>query len=330
MHFIRAFLIITGLSLSLRAAATQPCTAGSAGETVLPVKSASSGTTYCVSDFGWSDTWFKGAPTTYSSSADVFSGEDSFNLKWSGSTGSGYFSPSMDVGTRAPRLTSSVAGLGASQWSIVNPLAYVAGSGNTQAQSKIGHASGLQVTITTTSVGKLVTVKFDIYNSGTNTVENVIFSDYFNFHPNGSGSSTAARRGSTQYNAVCPASIGPCSGVITTEGQDTVSGYISDGFIYGERAPDAWGIGYASGVPTGQTALYLQLANSQFNMSNSRLGPADTAGIIAWNLGNLSAGSTTSFTVYKGLFETPEPGTVVLIGGGLAVIWYRRRKTSAS
>jgi len=47
-------------------------------------------TTYCASEFGWSDTWFRSFQNVYNQQLDVFSGEDSFNLRWIGMSGTGW------------------------------------------------------------------------------------------------------------------------------------------------------------------------------------------------------------------------------------------------
>jgi len=157
----------------LMGAGVGPCTDGSANETILPVRNAQ--TTYCVSDFGWSDTWFKGYFTTYNQQRDVFSGEDSFNLRWAGMTGAGWLSPTMDIGTTVPNLIGS-------QWGILTAIDYVTPGLETAVRSVIGHADGLRVTITTMLENSLLTIHFRIQNtSTTRSFDNLVLSDYFNF-----------------------------------------------------------------------------------------------------------------------------------------------------
>ena len=56
-----------------------PATPGLAGENIFPIYGAS---TYCVSDFGWSDTWLAPVMNTYDQARDVLSGDDAANLKY--------------------------------------------------------------------------------------------------------------------------------------------------------------------------------------------------------------------------------------------------------
>lgn len=307
------------------AAGVAPCTDGSAGELIIALRNAR--TTYCTSAFGWSDTWFRGSQSSYNQQADVFSGEDSFNLRWTGMTGSGWLSPSMDIGTTVPNLVGS-------QWGILTDVAYTTPGLQTQTFSEISHASGLQVAITTTLTDALLNINFVIRNtSTTNTVSNLVLSDYFNFHPNGSlHSNQSTRQGTTSYLATCPAHIGNCNGVIYTTGNRLLSTFISHGFVYGQRAPDAYATGYASGMPSGTQALFTQIENGIFNNQAGPVGPADSAGALAYNLGNLAPGQQTQFNFYKGLdVPTPEPGTWAMMSIGLTLIIlraHRQRKQS--
>lgn len=57
----------------------------------------------------------------------------------------------------------------------------------TKTCSIIPNPAGLQATIETTLVGNLLAIKFLFQNiTSTGMVENLVFSGYFNFHPNGS------------------------------------------------------------------------------------------------------------------------------------------------
>lgn len=305
------------LCTSVFAAGVAPCTDGAAGETIIAVRNSK--TTYCTSAFGWSDTWFRGYRTSYSSQADVFSGEDSFNLRWTGMTGTGWLSPSMDIGT-------TVANAVSSQWGVLTDIAYTVPGQQDQTSSVISHANGLQIAITTTVTDALLNINFVIRNtSATNTVSNLVLSDYFNFHPNGSRTSNnSTKQGTTRYLASCPSQIGPCNGVIYTSGNQSLTTFISNGFVYGQRAPDAYATGYASGVPSGSTALFTQIANGVFNNQAGPVGPADGAGALAYNLGNLTPGQQTTFNFYKGLdVPLPEPGAWVMMALGLTMIVWR-------
>lgn len=108
-------------------------------------------------------------------------------------------------------------------------------------------------------------------------------------------------QGTTAYLSTCPANIGPCSGAISTTGNTSLAGFISNGYVYGERAPDEHALGYAASVPGGGTTLFAQMAAGTFNGANGQVGPGDTAGALAYNLGSLAAGQTVQFSFYKGL-----------------------------
>jgi hypothetical protein len=302
------------LASPLFAAGLAPCTDGANGEKIIPIRNAQ--TTYCSSDFGWSDTWFRGFHNVYDQQLDVFSGEDSFNLRWTGMTGSGWLSPSMDIGTTVPQNVGS-------PWSVLQAIDYITPGDESGTRSIIVHPAGLQATIETTLVGSLLTIKFLFQNiNSTGTIDDLVFSDYFNFHPNGSLHNGSTAQGTTAYLATCPANIGPCSGAIYTTGNTSLATFISNGFLYGERAPDAHAVGYASSVPGGGPALFTEMEAGTFNGASGPIGPGDTAGALAYYLGSLSAGQTAEFTFYKGLAEpvtTPEPASWALMAAGLGL-----------
>src|SRR5262245_43825819 len=86
--WIKSLALGLALSATTFAAPTFPCTGGTANETILPVRNSLQ--TYCVSDYGWSDSWFVGTPANYVASLDIMSGDDSPALRWSGgATGPG-------------------------------------------------------------------------------------------------------------------------------------------------------------------------------------------------------------------------------------------------
>ncbi|MBM3755529.1 MAG: PEP-CTERM sorting domain-containing protein [Acidobacteria bacterium] len=237
-------------------------------------------------------------------------------------TGSGWLSPSMDIGTTVPNLVGS-------QWGILTDIAYTTPGLQNQTFSEISHPNGLQIAITTTLTDALLNINFVIRNtSTTNTVSNLVLSDYFNFHPNGSlHSNQSTRQGTTRYLANCPAHIGTCNGVIYTTGNQSLSTFVSQGFVYGQRAPDAYATGYASGMPIGQQALFTQMANGIFNNQAGPVGPADSAGALAYNLGNLAPLQQTAFTFYKGLdVPTPEPAAWAMMSLGLILLVLRARR----
>ena len=320
MSAVRSLASLLMIAIPMFAAGVGPCTDGANNETILPVRNSL--TTYCTSDFGWSDTWFRGFQNVYNQQLDVFFGEDSFNLRWIGMTGSGWLSPSMDAGTTVPVNVGS-------PWSIFQAINYITPGVETGTRSIIVHPAGLEATITTTLQGTLLTINFLFRNTNpTGAFNGLIFADYFNFHPNGSlhGNQSTAQ-GTTAYLAACPAQLGPCAGALYTTGNTNLSTFVANGLLYGERAPDSHAVGYASSVPTGQTALFTELANGTINGASGPVGPGDTAGILGYNLGSLAAGDTTSFTFYKQLDTSlPEPGTWALMLTGLGAMAVLRRR----
>jgi hypothetical protein len=323
MFAVRFAPIVFALAAPLFAAGVGPCTDGANGETVLPIRNAQ--TTYCSSDFGWSDTWFKGFQNVYDQQLDVFSGEDSFNLRWTGMTGSGWLSPSMDAGTTAPLNVGS-------PWSILQAIDYITPGDETRTRSIITNPAGLQATIETSLVGTQLTIRFLFQNiNATGTIDNLVFSDYFNFHPNGSLHNGSTAQGTTAYLGTCPANIGPCSGAIYTTGNTSLSTFISNGYVYGQRAADAYAVGYASSVPGGGQTLFAQMETGTFNGAAGPIGPGDTAGALAYNLGSLSAGQTVEFSFYKGLaapVTTPEPASWAMMLVGLGLVAASRHRVT--
>src|SRR5665213_3313317 len=143
------------VALGANAAIIQPCTPGSASENIIPVTNGVK--TYCVSDYGWSDTWFLGSPAVYSQPLDMLSGDDAFNLTYGNGktgTGLGWLSPSMDQGTLSAQPIPSA-------WSVITP---VHSTGASSAESVIGDADGVQITLDTSAIGPGVQITMAITN----------------------------------------------------------------------------------------------------------------------------------------------------------------------
>src|SRR4051812_12523178 len=167
---------------NLNAAPTPPCSAGANSETILPVKNAVQA--YCISDYGWSDSWFFSNPASYDGHKDVLSGDDSPFIRYTvgpsntAGNGNGFLSPSMDQGT----LNSTNIG---SNWSIVQPLAYTHANDTTSSVIQDA-ADHLAISIMTQVIGQQVFIRFTFTNNGTQSINNLRFGDYWNYHPNGS------------------------------------------------------------------------------------------------------------------------------------------------
>jgi hypothetical protein len=296
-------LCLCTLSVVSFAGPTLPCTAGKASETVLPVKNNFQA--YCVSDFGWSDTWFGTmSPATYIQDKDILSGDDApfinYMINGNPGHGNGILSPSLDNGT----LDSTLIG---SNWAILTPLAYVGGFGTTKTQSVIREPVDLvQITITTQVTNYTVTLTLDILNNSANAITNLQIGDYFNLHPNGSSDTTTdPQKGTTRYLS---------GGTILVTGPHD-SAWVADGLMHGSAVDNAHHIGTVASTRTAITT-------NTFNGSNGPFGPADGASALEWNLGTLNPGQSTSFTITK--MSLPEPGTWGLLMLGVLAIAAKR------
>ena len=289
------------------ASATPPCSAGSVGETILPVKNSVQA--YCVSDFGWSDSWFFSNPGAYDGNKDVLSGDDSPFIRYAvgpshtAGNGNGFFSPSLDQGTLNPTNIGS-------NWSVIQSLAY--SHSTDTATSVIQDATDhLVISILTQVVGQQVFLHFSFLNNGAQTIDNLRFGDYRNFHPNGSkNGKTENVQGTTSFTAA--------NGTVTTSGNRTLSTFIADGIVFGDRKPDVHQVGTITDVLSA-------IRSNAYTGSNGPVGPGDYAAAIAWDLGSLAPGQSTAFVIAKEL-ASPEPSTLVLLGIGTVLLAISRRK----
>src|SRR6185312_4907523 len=285
-------LAVTLASIHAHAAAVQPCTPGAANENIIGVSNGV--TTYCVSDFGWSDTWLLGTPRTYSQTVDLLSGDDAFNLYYNappGGTGagSGWLSPSLDQGTLKAQIIPS-------NWTVIQP---VHATGPASAESVIGNADGLVITIDTTSVGSGVQLSLTIVNTSISTITGLELADYFDFHPNGSDP-PGNQDGTTSYQ----------NGCIVTTGIPGPN-FLANGFMCGVRTPDNHEVGF----DTGPTTVWNDVQNLSYLNNDGPIGPGATAGALEWNLGSLAPGAQVQFSVGKNNIPTdpiPEPGSIYL------------------
>jgi hypothetical protein len=309
---------------------------------------------YCVSNFGWSDTWYSvGAnesfppfPSTYDRTTDLFSGDDSPNLAFSDVfgnrlSGTGWLSPIMDGGSLFPSYDTL------SQWQIVSPLEYVDPTNTDTLRSTISYAVAggtLDVTITThlTATGELQQT-FDITNNTGITLADVFFSDYFNFHPNGSDLA-ATQLGTTSFGGT----------QIDTFGDRNDPSYIGNGHMKLTQnnqtvTPDAHAVGTCTGpVNPGDPpciSIISDVESGNFNNANDT-GQGDTVGVLGKSLGTsqfcneptpgptpspgtalLCQGDSVSITVVK---TVPEPGSLALLLLGGPMLWWRSRRSAAA
>ena len=302
--------ILAGIQSPASAAVVQPCVTSASrvgppnGITFLPINGGTQ--TYCQSAFGWSDTWFATSqPALYDMHQDVLSGDNAPNLIYKTLTGTtvgsgnpqNFISPWLDGGT----LNSLFIG---SKWKVLNDLSV---SGNV-GTSKIT-LSGLDATITTTVAPSgqpnEITEQFHFTNNTGVVIADILFSDYYNFHSNGSSFG----------DIVCPTTtFNSTTGTVTTTGKTGggCSPIVINGTMAGSQLPLEWDLGLSTAV----------LADIAANTYNGALGPfvGDGAADLVWDLGALAVGASTDFTITKNfvpLNDVPEPASLVLLLTGL-------------
>ena len=292
------------------AIAIPPCTEAG-GMDIIPLSNGTG--TYCVSDYGWTDTWFvNSAPPVYDPRFDVFSGDDSPNLHfgilggapWEAVSGFGWLSPLMDAGFLMPVFPTG------SVWEVVDAVHF---TGALSTESTIAHPAGMEARIVTMidPFTQEITQTFTFTNTTTDTTFNDIrFADYFNYHPNGS-TDLNAQKGSVSYD--------PLTGITITGIDDGT--LIATGNMRGERLDDAHGrnTGFL-GSPI--MVLDMVQTDTYFDPGPFPVGPGDVAGALAWDLPNLAPGESVSFTVFKNSepVPTPEPGSILLLLPGLGLV----------
>jgi hypothetical protein len=304
--------LVLGLALGLLAAAPasasaiqQPCLSA-ATITQAPILGSVAGgvpSTYCQTAYGWSDAWFIGSqPSRYLQAADVLSGDDAPGLIWAhpGQTNPqahgnsyGIFSPWIDRGT----LNATYVG---SAWSVVQDVAVTGAAASSAIKLGSGPAgSSLLVNIATSLVNGLQ-MTFTITNNTAQTFADLVFFDYFNFHPNGS------------LDVGCSSATGGAGGIVITgvpvcnsNSANPPSPLIANGQMYG-GLPDGTPIP-ASDWTVGSVASVLgQIASGNLDNATSA-GPGDVAGALFWNLGDLAPGASVQFAIFKNTYAPPPP-----------------------
>ena len=285
---------------------------------------------YCVTDFGWSNTWYSvGAdgthplPSTYDQELDLFSGDDAVNLGFSISAGSegpirvtakGWLTPTLDAGALFPFYITG------SPWTVLDPVHYTDGETATQSTISLdlrGFGSVNTIIDTEILADGAIRQFYTIQNNADAFLTDITFADYFNFHPNGS-LVAETQEGRTQIN----------NGVASTSGNDSLPSFVADGQM---RLLDANGnpltptrqdIGCAdvlgldpscalSGGPT-----IPRVETGTYNNLDGPLGPGDFVGALAFdNPSDLAPGESITFGVEKRAL--PEPTLMALLGVGL-------------
>ncbi|HUI82311.1 MAG TPA: PEP-CTERM sorting domain-containing protein [Bryobacteraceae bacterium] len=269
------------------------------------VAMSGSSTTFCVSDYGWSNGWFAtGAPGDYpanTSSNLLADNAQAVSYTLGGTTYTNWISPYADG-----KHTNS-------DFTIVTPVTV----SNGVATSVITDGR-VDVTVTSTVVNNNLQQTFKITNLTNQTLTNINFFDYFNYFPYGAGNPTL---GTLTYNPVQTVEGNWVYG-LWASGTWGSSGFIRDGGICG-------GIG-TSGCTT-PTGHEIGTPNSVFQdvglgatLNGSNSGSNDVAGALSWDASGLSLGNgaSQSFTIEL----VPEPETIALLLIGLAGIYVGRRK----
>ena len=311
MHVTREIYAATTLLAAMlvspaHAVGTPPCSTvlDMPAINIIPLTNDSS--TYCVSDYGWSDAWFVASePVRFDPRLDVLSGDDAPNLHfgirdddpWPVVSGFGWISPVIDGGELEP---VHVTG---SPWTVTTPVHFTVF--DSTAESLVHHPAGMDLLITTSidPLGQGITQTFVLTNATVDlTFEDIVLADYFNFHPNGSTPENF-RKGTATYS--------PLGGIRITGPDDGT--LIANGSMRGERVDDLHGSNASfPGVPDIAFDMVQTLTYPDPTLPDALFtaGPGDAAGGLAWRLDPLGPGDRASFSIFK----LAEP----LMGGGVA------------
>jgi len=263
-------------------------------------------TTFCVSDYGWSNGWFAtGFPGDYPSNASsnlLGDNAQSVTYTLSGASYTSWLTP-MAEGRRT-----------GSDFTVITPVSKV---NNDQTTSVITDGR-IDIVIDSSVVANNIQQTFTITNETTQTLTNLRFVDYFNYFPYGASNPNL---GTLSYSPI-PTLQNTYVYGLWASGNYGDAGFIRDGGVCG-------GVG-TSGCTTptehevGTPSSVFFDVNIGAPLDGSNAAQNNAAGALAWDVNNLNLGTGASqdFTVEL----VPEPETVALLLIGLAGIYVGRRK----
>ena len=161
---------------------------------------------------------------------------------------------------------------------------------------------------------------FTIRNLSDSPLLNLVFSQYFNFHPAGSG--IGLNCGLSDF-----LNYGKGAGEITTfpkYGCGTPN-LTPNGTVSGSLPISSWEVAPVA------TALSDLEEKRPLSDNMNVVGPEDVAGILQWDLGSLEPYQQISLTINENVGIVDEPGTLFLLASGFGMVMLaRRRRPKAS